>query len=140
MVDVLDLQKESFLRMLKAFKSTAFISSLDLLHLKKTYSNSTEGLEALFLQGGIACFTFHDLNRLSLPTIVKYAVNIKELTGTYGSDKFSIATNDSNISKYPDKISPISVLRTELLRVGMSDKDLDDIFFKTAFNFLHSII
>jgi microsomal dipeptidase-like Zn-dependent dipeptidase len=71
-----------------------------------------------------------------LPGIVAYAKKIKEMVDMYGSDNFCISTNGNDITKNRDKISPFSVLRTELLRLGMSDKNLDNIFFKTSYEFL----
>jgi hypothetical protein len=128
-------KQEIFSEKLALLPNNCYIN-LDVMNPNDGYSNSSEGLKSLFEVGGKACLTFHDLYGVGLPGIVAYAKKIKEMVDMYGSDNFCISTNGNDITKNRDKISPFSVLRTELLRLGMSDKNLDNIFFKTSYEFL----
>ena len=130
-----DTKQEIFSEKLALLANSCCIK-LDVMNPNDGCSNSSEGLKSLFEVGGKACLTFHDLYRIGLPGVVTCAKKIKEMVDMFGSDNFCISTNGNDITKNRDKISPFSVLRTELLRLGMSDKNLDNIFFKTSYEFL----
>jgi len=139
-VDLSDLQKEPFVRMLDACADTAYIHDLDLLHVTEAYSNSSEALEALVAQGGVAGLSFRYLHRLKPPMIVEYAEKIKRLVDAYGNERFCIVTGANDLGAHRNNVSPLSLLRTELLRLGMSDADLDGIFFQTAYRLLQHVV